>query len=457
MAHGTVEDSGEFAHGARPPDALGPGLLLVSSGEPRCTALPLVDGALALGRDELTALGVHDPRVSRKHLEVRRAAAGWRVRDAGSTNGVFVDGEPLGARGEFAAPRVVRIGRTVLVFADELGAYARSGVRVAGGAVAGPALQEIIARGSALVRAGGSPLLLGETGAGKEVVARAIHAGGPFPRGPFVGVNCATITRDLAERLLFGTRRGAYSGAVADAAGLVMAASGGTLFLDEIGEMDLATQAKLLRVLETREVTPLGATRPEPVDLRLCAATLRDLRADVAAGRFREDLYFRVARPELRLPAMRERLEEIPWLVARFLDEPGSETGPRAQPLVAGARLLERCLLARWPGNVRELGAELRVAGLAARAAGRGVVAVGDLDPRAGLALSSTDGASTALEPAPSELDRGAIARALSAEDGNVTRAAKRLGMPRTSLRRALARAGIRAATDSSDDAGDTT
>src|SRR5262249_18714382 len=155
-------------------------------------------------------------------------------------------------------------------------------------------LRELEERVAVLSRGGQNVLFIGESGVGKELLAMAYHAAGAGAKAPFVAVNCATIPRELAERLLFGTRRGAYTGAAEDAEGYLAAADGGTLFLDEVGELDPAVQAKLLRFLETGEVLPLGHTRPHKVSVRVCSATLHDLREAVSAGRFRQDLYYRI-------------------------------------------------------------------------------------------------------------------------------------------------------------------
>src|SRR5262249_25883004 len=160
-----------------------------------------------------------------------------------------------------------------------------------------------------------------------------------------------TISETIAERLLFGAKRGAFSGADADADGYLQAADGGTLFLDEIAELGLAVQAKLLRVLENKEVLPVGATRARPIALRLCSATHKGLRAQVEAGRLREDLFFRIATPQVSVPPLRQRLEEIPWL----LQVAAQSVAPN---LKLSASLVETCLLRSWPGNVRELLAE---------------------------------------------------------------------------------------------------
>ncbi len=192
-------------------------------------------------------------------------------------------------------------------------------------------------------------LVTGESGTGKELVARAVHDLSPRWDRPFVAVNCGAIPAQLMESELFGHARGAFTGATAAAAGRVRAAAGGTLFLDEIGELPLPLQPKLLRVLETRQVDPVGGPRPVPVDFRLVCATNRDLGADVAAGRFREDLYYRLAVLHLHVPPLRERPEDVPLLWEHFTRVHGGE-GVATTPALA-AQLRARA----WPGNVREL------------------------------------------------------------------------------------------------------
>ncbi|WP_437965454.1 sigma 54-interacting transcriptional regulator [Sorangium sp. So ce260] len=429
---------------AASPAAATPGLVVIfTRGQPACAPIPLADGAVVLGRapaDDMVV--VDDEQVSRRHARVALSGQGLQISDLGSRNGTFVDGEQVEEQVFSSLPRLIRIGGTLLRFTADIAPFQRGGVLEHEDGVVGPTLRqtrELIARAGAR---GETLLLTGPSGSGKELAARAFHAA-TGRGGPFVAVNCAAIPEGLAERLLFGARRGAYSDATADAEGYVQAAHGGTLFLDEIAELDASVQPKLLRVLETREVLALGDTRPRKVEFRLCAATLRDLQAEVAARRFREDLYYRIGRPEVRIPALTERLEELPWLIAAELKRDGARLAPSVS-------LVESCALRAWPGNVRELLREVRQAGLSAHAAGRAVVEAPDLAPSAGLDITEV----AKRTPAPVELRRIAIEMALRREQGNVTRAARSLGMHRNQLRRWLARHGVDAAAFAGADAG---
>jgi transcriptional regulator with PAS, ATPase and Fis domain len=428
----TVDEQTTHVGGAEPPI---PGIALVfGDREPKLRAVPLARGRVVIGRGDACALAIDDERLSREHAEARFDKNGWHVRDLGSRNGTFVDGVRVEPERAAEAGSVVRIGRSLLLLCADVRAWdgwtAKDVVRT--GAVVGPstrALLDVVAR----TAVAGDPLLVtGETGSGKELVARAYHdASGR--RGPFVPVNCAAIPEGVAERVLFGARKGAFSGAT-DADGLVQSADGGTLFLDELGELDLAVQAKLLRVLETREVVPLGGTAARRIDLRVCAATHRDLRREVAAGRFREDLFFRIGQPSVRLLPLRQRREEIPFFVRLAIHQRDAALQPHA-------RLVEACMLRRWPGNVRELLAELRAAALAAQAAESDVVRVEHLPPDAGMPFGGED--VDAPTPAPKALDRETIAAALQAAGGNVSAAARALGLHRTQLYRLLDRHGL--------------
>ena len=280
-------------------------------------------------------------------------------------------------------------------------------------------------------------LLLGETGTGKEVVARSIHRHGQRARAPFVAVNCAAIPTELLESLLFGHVRGAFTGAIADRAGSFREAQGGTLFLDEIGDMDLAMQAKLLRTLQERVVTPVGG-RPVPMDVRVIAATHRNLPQAVRDGRFREDLYYRLGVVPVSLPPLRERLVDILPLAEHFL---GQAAGKH---LSADAAAL---LLAHpWPGNVREL---LNAMKRAATLVRRPVITAGDLGFLAPAAHQQTsDWLSGTLPEAVERLEVAMIRRAMQEAAGNRTQAAERLGVRRQLLYQKLARYGLDASAN---------
>ena len=306
------------------------------------------------------------------------------------------------------------------------------------------AMRDVQKRIGQLADADESVLVTGETGTGKEVVARLIHRHGRRSRRPFVAVNCAAIPAGLLESELFGHVRGSFTGAVADRRGAFRDAAGGTLFLDEIGDMSADCQAKLLRVLQERVVTPVGG-RPEPVDVRIVSATHRDLAGDVAAGRFREDLFYRLSVVPIALPPLRERSGDIAALATSFL--------PVGRSLAPGTvAVLERH---GWPGNVRELQNAIR------RAASLGTV--GPLRPAefaflaaapeiampgmgAGSALPA-DWLGLTLPEASARLERALIEHALASAGGNRSEAARTLGIHRQLLHAKIGRfasSGIR-------------
>ncbi|MBZ0231675.1 MAG: sigma-54 dependent transcriptional regulator [Deltaproteobacteria bacterium] len=258
---------------------------------------------------------------------------------------------------------------------------------------ADPGMQRVLAELERVARTLLPILILGETGVGKEVAARAAHHLSPRRAGPFVGVNCAAIPLGLLESELFGYQKGAFSGAASAHAGYFETASGGTLFFDEIGELSLDAQARLLRVLTERKVARLGSTTEQRVDVRVVAATNRDLDALVQAGFFREDLYYRLCSATLVVPPLRNRPDDLPRLVRQFLSAACAELG-RADARLADAAM--RCVLNhRWPGNVRELkdamtyaaatapGDVVELAHLPARVAKRALHVVVATDPAA--------------------------------------------------------------------------
>jgi two-component system response regulator AtoC len=295
-------------------------------------------------------------------------------------------------------------------------------------------------------------LVVGESGTGKELVARAIHSRGARSGRPFVPVNCTALSESLLESELFGHTRGAFTGAVAAKRGLFELADGGTLFLDEIGDMGPKMQAQLLRTLQDGEVRPVGGTDPIRVDVRLVCATNKDLDAEVKAGRFREDLYFRINVVTVKLPPLRERASDIPILVAHFLAKIARrENLPQANISREALDLLCRH---GWPGNVREL--ENAVERAVAVAKGN-VILPSDLPAEVhGGGPIPTGGGLIDDRPTLAELERRYIALVLSECGGNKKRAAERLGIDRRTLYRALERAGVEAGADEEAHGDDT-
>ncbi len=283
-------------------------------------------------------------------------------------------------------------------------------------------------------------LILGETGTGKGLLAGAIHRAGPRAGGPFVDVNCAAIPETLLEAELFGFERGAFTDARQAKAGLFQAAQGGTIFLDEVGLLPLALQAKLLKVVEERTVRRLGSTRSEPLDVAVVAATSEDLASAVAARRFREDLYHRLAVVTLRLPALRERGDDVLLLAEHFLARACADYGLPARALGSDARAA--LMGHRWPGNVRELGNVMERAALLAEGP---VVTAAHLELGGGAAARAAGGppAGPELADALHEVERTHLVDALRATDWNISRAATRLGIPRNTLRYRMERHGL--------------
>ncbi len=442
MVEGGTIETRDTSSGISDPDGSPlPGVVLIFVADrPTMVSAALSDDRrFVVGRGAFAG-ALEDGRASREHAAVCARDGAFEVTDAGSRNGTFLDGVRIdGAKAvRAAAGSILRVGQSLVLFAADVRPFERpKHDPAAGDVVIGPTLAAAHAR---IARAGsvsGVALLHGESGSGKELAARVFHEA-TGRAGPLVAVNCAAIPAGVAERLLFGAKRGAYSGADVDADGYMQSAHGGTLFLDEVAELDLAVQAKLLRAIETQEVLALGASRPRKVDLRVCSATHKDLRGEVAKGTFRQDLYFRLGQPELDVPPLRARREEIPWLLAR-------EVAKASRELQLHAGFVEACLLRAWPGNVRELLGEARRAAHEALArGGEPLVKATDLAANAGRAI-----APITTPPAPPPLvvnersagpDDARIRDVLAAHDGNVTAAAKALGMHRTQLRRWVTR-----------------
>lgn len=281
-------------------------------------------------------------------------------------------------------------------------------------------------------------LILGDSGTGKELVARAVHFSGRRSHGPFVPVNCSAIPEGLLESELFGHTRGAFTGAYQARKGLFVEASGGSLFLDEIGDMGLALQAKLLRVLQDRVVRPIGSSKTMPVDTRIIAATHRDLRAAVKEGSFREDLYYRLSVIPIRIPSLAERAEDIPMLADHFLCKCAAQTG--RQPKRLTSRAMDALQRRPWEGNVREL--ENIIERLVVLTPGDSID-VGDLPQGSGVESGSIWPMQGEMPPLR-DIERRYIEHVLREVGGNKDRAARILGINRRTLYRMRDRWGER-------------
>ena len=289
------------------------------------------------------------------------------------------------------------------------------------------AMQALFEQIRAVVGSDASVLLLGESGTGKELVARAIHHHGARRDGPFVPVNCAAIPENLLESELFGHEKGAFTGADRRRRGLFAEANGGTLFLDEVGDIPLALQAKLLRVLQDKAVRPVGGSQEIQLDLRLVAATHRDLPGLVAEGRFREDLYYRLAVIPLRLPSLRERPEDIVLLASHFLERATAKLGKRLEGFDEDATAW--LLAHRWPGNVRELENVIERAATLARGPR---VTFADLR----IEFAAQEATGTGVRPTLAELETQYIRRILDETKGDKRAAARILGVSVRTLQR---------------------
>ena len=399
-----------------------PGVVLVFDRNGPMLRAYRVDRARRLGRDESMDIVVDDGKVSRFHAELTPTHGGIAITDAGSRNGTFVSGRRVGPeRVTVPFGSVMRIGRALFIALADVRAF---DVSVPGDpAMVGGASLDPVRRSITNFGRGRIPVLVrGETGTGKELVARALHSASNR-EGPFLAVNCAALPMELVESELFGHRRGAFSGSDHSRRGLFRSADGGTLLLDEIGDLPLDAQAKLLRVLETGEVRAVGEDLARAVDVRVVAATNRDLAAMMAVDHFREDLFHRIATVQIELPPLRERPEDVPLLIGHFLAETG---------VTVSVFAMEKLIVHRWPGNVRELKNTLAGAVAAASSRESHEIQVEDLD-------DLTEPASVRREELSDDALRARIVAALEQSGGNVSQAARDLGMRRARIYELLA------------------
>jgi transcriptional regulator with GAF, ATPase, and Fis domain len=414
---------------------------------------------IRIGSREDNDIRLGDTTVSRLHAEIVRGREGTILRDLGSTNGTFVGA--VRVREVYLAPDTrFRVGNTHLVYspADEIiDVVPSENDRFEGLVGRGLAMREVFGILERVAPTDLTVLVTGETGTGKELVSRATHNRSTRKNRPFVVFDCGAATESLVESELFGHERGAFTGAIAVREGLFEVADGGTIFIDEIGELPLELQPKLLRVLEQREVRRVGATKVRHVDVRVVAATNRNLRDEVAAGRFREDLYYRLAVVEIRLPALRERREDVPLLVEHLLHraEHSQGGGRGVRGLAPEVRALFDAY--HWPGNVRELnnvieralpftdGTTITLDALpeALRASRPVAPAV----PRPSLPADTTLSSlplKDAKDALIEEFERHYLVDLIDRHDGNVSRAARTAGMDRKSITRLLKKHQIR-------------
>ncbi|WNG25791.1 sigma 54-dependent Fis family transcriptional regulator [Cystobacter fuscus] len=324
--------------------------VVVETGPDARRELPL-EGTLLVGTQVEGGLRLSDPTVSRVHLELQARPEGVRVRDVGSRNGTWSLGVRIHEVTVAGEARFTLGKTTLLVLPEPTEEASEPAPLTTFGRALGQsaAMQKLFGVLGRTARSSFSVLLLGETGTGKELLAEAVHRASPRSNRPFVIVDCGAVVPSLIESELFGHAKGAFTGAHTERQGHLVQADGGTVFLDEVGELPLELQPKLLRVLESGTVRRVGDNAAKDVDVRVVAATHRDLKAEVAAGRFRADLYYRLAVVPVRVPALRERAEDIPLLARHLFQQAGQPDFPLTEELV------QRLVGYDWPGNVREL------------------------------------------------------------------------------------------------------
>jgi transcriptional regulator with PAS, ATPase and Fis domain len=423
-AGGLSEDSGPQAYVA-----------LIEGNAPAVVKLPK-GAVVSIGRSHSSAVPVEDHAASRLHATLRwDGGATVRLTDHESRNGTYVGGQRIEAPVDLRSGAEFSVGATRLVVAIRVATAVSSLGPEAAEIVTArdPAMLRVLALAERAAAAEVSVLLVGETGVGKDIVARFIHERSPRREGPFLAINCGAIAETLAESTLFGHERGAFTGAVARQAGYFERAHRGTLFLDEVGELSLAMQIRLLRVLEDRTVVRVGGTEAVPVDVRVIAATNADLEARVRARSFREDLLYRLDVLRIAIPPLRERPDDVVPLAERFLADAAPGAIVRLSTAAADALRAQP-----WPGNVREL---RNVVERSVAVRERDVLGPDDL---AGLGSERAAAPAGALRHKVDDVERQAIVEALEACGGNQTRAAKRLGLSRRALIYKLERFGLK-------------
>lgn len=391
---------------------------------------------VVIGADPKADLVLDDSALSKFHCEIVIADGAATIRDLGSRNGTFVDGTQI-----LAAPlkdgATILLGRTQVRFElgkreVELALSQRTQFgRLLGKSTAMRAVFHVL---EAVAAQPTTVLVQGESGTGKDLAAEALHTESPRHDGPFVVVDCSAIPANLLEIELFGCEAGTFTGATTRRIGAFEAAHGGTLLLDEIGELALELQPKLLRALDRHEIQRLGSSERITTDVRVVAATNRNLREEVNNRRFRSDLFYRLAVVQILMPPLRDRADDIPLLVAAIVGDLGARDQPAAKPLLSG-ELVPELLRHQWPGNVRELRNYVEAAIV------RGEY---ELAPPDELTIDIAQPLRTVREQWIRHVERQYLERLLASTNGNVSAAARLAGVDRVHLHRLLSRVGLR-------------
>jgi DNA-binding NtrC family response regulator len=423
----------------------GRGRLVIVRGPDKGEVVLVEDESITFGSGTAVDVRLADATVSRRHLMVIPSAAGVVVRDLGSTNGSFVRGARfqelvLGFGIE------IQIGQTHIKYVPEEETVEVPPLETErfGGLVGrDPKMRQLFRLIGDIAATDTTVLIEGETGTGKELLAEEIHRASQRRAGPFVVFDCGAVPRDLIESALFGHVRGAFTGAIADRRGAFAEANGGTLFLDEIGELALEMQPTLLRALDKRAVRPVGGQSSQSHSVRVVAATNRDLRAEVASRRFREDLYYRLAVFRVSVPALRERREDVPLLVQSFVEE---LAGDRGLSLQVRSGDMEQLMRHPFPGNVREL--RNLVERACAMSRGDTLDFEGFLEggatPTPGVAGVDFDMPfKQAKAQVVDEFERAYLERLLDRHQGNLSAAARSADLDRKHLRELLRKHGL--------------
>ncbi len=412
----------------------------VVAGRPSSAVMAIEQDVFRIGSNAANDLVLDDPTVSRFHCRIRRDGTGWKIGDSGSRNGTrlgtinileaHLDSETVVTLGESRLRiRSIASSRQSVDHPSTFGSIVGSSLR----------MRQLFTLLERVAASELDVLITGESGTGKELIAAELVQRSARSEGPVVVVDCGAISPSLIESELFGHVRGAFTGADRDREGALEAANGGTVLLDEIGELPLALQPKLLRALEAREVRRVGETKATRLDIRVLAATHRDLEREVNRGRFREDLYFRLAKIVLRVPPLRERVDDIPALVRRFLSL-ANRLDETNEGGLFGASTLQELQSHDWPGNIRELRNHVE----------RSIV-LGDaaLVPRQGESATETDAPELGLpfrhakEAAVARFERAYLAPLLERAAGNVSKAAREAQMDRMYLHQLAQRYGL--------------